>query len=175
MLRNAKTAAHARIFYKPRRNPPAQANIVKASEANKTECDLSLPASRQLSHSVLNEVVCRTALSDSGLEGLDYSLNPYKGCAHGCIYCYAPDITHVERAWGTFVDAKMNVAEVLEQETRTKRRGVVGLGTVTDPYQSLEEKYKLTRKCLEILAKRKWPVCIQTKSALVLRDVDLLK
>ncbi|MDD5503654.1 MAG: radical SAM protein [Candidatus Thermoplasmatota archaeon] len=123
----------------------------------------------------IREIECKTALSHSGLSELDYSLNPYRGCAHACLYCYAPAMTYEERRWGSFVDVKINVAQVLEQETKTKKRGVVGLGTVTDAYQPLEEKYKITRACLEVLAKRHWPVCIQTKSALVLRDIDILQ
>lgn len=123
----------------------------------------------------IREIECRTALSHSGLSDLDYSLNPYRGCAHACIYCYAPAITYEERPWGSFLDVKTNIAEVLAQEIKIKRRGVVGLGTVTDAYQPAEEKYRIARKCLETLAKRSWPVCIQTKSALVLRDADILK
>jgi DNA repair photolyase len=76
--------------------------------------------------------------------------------------------------WGKFVRAKENIAEVLAREVRRKPKGTVGVSTVCDPYQPLEAKLKLTRKCIEVLAKHGFPVSIQTKSSLVLRDVDLI-
>lgn len=117
------------------------------------------------------------ALSRSGLPGLDYALNPYTGCEHSCIYCYAPSTLRYngEEPWGTFVNAKVDIPRVLEREIRPKKRGVVGISTVTDPYQPAEERLKLTRSCLEVLLSKDFPVCIQTKSPLVLRDLDLLK
>ena len=125
----------------------------------------------------LTETTCKTALSRSSLPGLDYSLNPYTGCAHGCIYCYAPATLHYGGAepWGTFVTAKTNIPAVLEKELRKVPRGVVGISTVTDPYQPVEGRLKLTRSCLEVLQAKQFPVCIQTKSALVLRDVDIIR
>ncbi len=124
-----------------------------------------------------NEISCKTALSQSGLPGLDYTLNPYTGCEHSCIYCYAPSTLHYGGAeqWGTFVNAKTDIPRVLEKELRTKKRGIVGISTVTDPYQPLEEKLKLTGNCLQVLQSKGFPVCIQTKSSLVLRDIDILK
>ncbi len=64
---------------------------------------------------------------------------------------------------------------MLERELRGKKRGVVGISTVTDPYQPAEKKFRLTRSCLEVLSSKNFPVCIQTKSSLVLRDLDLIK
>lgn len=122
-------------------------------------------------------VRCRTALSPSRLPGLTYSLNPYFGCEHGCLYCYSGSVFRSEeiaRKWGTFVKAKSNVAEVLERELRAKAKGTIGLSTVTDPYQPVEFKLQLTRSCLEVLAKHDFKVSIQTKSSLVLRDSDLI-
>jgi DNA repair photolyase len=123
------------------------------------------------------ETTCKTALSRSSLSGLDYSLNPYTGCGHGCIYCYAPATLRYSgpEPWGTFVTAKANISAILERELRKMPRGVVGISTVTDPYQPLEGRLKLTRSCLEVLLAKQFPVCIQTKSALVLRDVDLIR
>ena len=92
-------------------------------------------------------VMCKTALSPSRLPGLDYALNPYKGCAHGCVYCYAPYVIKVPVSEWTDVIAKGNIAEVLSKEV--PRPGVVGLGTVTDPYQPLEKELCLTRRCLD--------------------------
>jgi DNA repair photolyase len=123
------------------------------------------------------ETTCKTALSRSSLPGLDYSLNPYTGCGHGCVYCYAPATLRYSgtEPWGTFVTAKTNIPAVLERELRRMPRGVVGISTVTDPYQPAEGKLKLTRSCLEVLLAKQFPVCIQTKSALVVRDIDLIR
>ncbi|WP_424356944.1 SPL family radical SAM protein [Methanocella sp. MCL-LM] len=122
------------------------------------------------------EINCKTALSKSSLPGLDYSLNPYTGCEHACSYCYAPSTLHYggTEPWGSFVQAKINIPVVLEKEARKFQPGTVGISTVTDPYQPLEKKLRLTRSCLEVLLAKNFPVCIQTKSALVLRDLDLI-
>lgn len=122
------------------------------------------------------EVSCKTALSKSSLPGLEYSLNPYSGCEHACIYCYAPSTLHYSGSepWGTFVQAKVNIPVLLEKEVRRLKPGVVGISTVTDPYQPTEKKLRLTRSCLEVLLAKNFPICIQTKSALVVRDIDLI-
>ena len=123
----------------------------------------------------IREVMCKTALSPSRLPGLTYSLNPYKGCQHNCAYCYVPNVLKISRKlWGSFVDIKINIPLVLSKELKKKKPGVVGISTVTDPYQPVENKYKLTRYCLEQLLKHDFPVSIQTKSSLVLRDLDVL-
>jgi DNA repair photolyase len=124
----------------------------------------------------VEEVTCKTALSVSRLPDLDYALNPYTGCRHGCLYCYVPAVMQLDRdRWGTWVQAKTNIPSVLERELRRKARGVVGIATVTDAYQPAEETYRLTRRCLEALATRDWPVDVLTKSTLVTRDIDLLR
>ncbi len=122
----------------------------------------------------VREVACTSALSPSSLPGLDYALNPYRGCSIGCAYCYAPAVLREERPWGRFVDVKRNIPAVLATELKRTPRGVVGLGTVTDGYQPLESRYHLSRYCLEQLARFDFPVSVQTKSSLVLRDMDLL-
>ena len=123
----------------------------------------------------IRQISCKTALSPSKLPGLDYSLNPYKGCEHNCAYCYVPNVLKIKREnWNKFVDIKMNIPLILSNELRRKKRGVVGVSTVTDPYQPIEKKFRLTRYCLEQLLKYDFPVSIQTKSSLVVRDVDLL-
>ncbi len=119
----------------------------------------------------------RQALSKSGLPDLDYSLNPYMGCSHACMYCYARVYTRHELAskrWGEVVVVKVNLIDVLRREVRKLHPGVVGVGTITDPYQPIEEYYKLTRRALRILASAGFQVSIQTKSPLVTRDLDLL-
>jgi DNA repair photolyase len=125
-----------------------------------------------------SSITCRTALSPSKLPGLRYSLNPYVGCEHGCIYCYSRSIfrdREMALNWGRFVRAKRNIAEVLSHELERKPRGVIGLSTITDPYQPIEAKLQLTRRCLEVLSKHAFPVSVQTKSDLVLRDADLME
>src|SRR4030065_901569 len=83
-------------------------------------------------------------------------------------------ISHSE-AWGEFVDIKLNAPTVLAREINKKLKGTVYISSLTDAYQPLERKYELTRKLLEILLKHQFPISIQTKSALVLRDLDLIR
>lgn len=123
----------------------------------------------------VREIKCKTALSNSFLPGLDYSLNPYRGCQHNCTYCYVPNVLRIQRSeWGSFVDVRKNMPTVLSKELKNKKPGVVGISTVTDPYQPLEKQYRLTRYCLEQLLKHDFPVCIQTKSSLIQRDIDII-
>jgi DNA repair photolyase len=77
--------------------------------------------------------------------------------------------------WGAFVDVKINAGELLQKQLQRAKRGTVWISSVCDPYQPLEAKYRLTRQCLAILAEAQFPVNIQTKSTLVLRDVDLFE
>lgn len=124
------------------------------------------------------EVDVGRALSPSGLPDLDYALNPYLGCYHGCLYCYARVYTRhreVAERWGELVAAKRNLVALLVKEVKRIRRGTVGFGTITDPYQPAEALYRLTRSALEVLAVTGLRVSVQTKSSLVLRDLDLLK
>jgi len=125
----------------------------------------------------VKEVECKSVLNKSALA--DYCINPYIGCQHACKYCYAESYTrrfsrHSE-AWGDFVDVKINAPTVLAREVRKKPRGSVYISSLTDAYQPLERKYELTRKLLEILLQHQFPISIQTKSALVLRDLDLIR
>ena len=77
--------------------------------------------------------------------------------------------------WGEFVDVKIIAPDLLQKENTRKKQGRVWVSGVCDPYQPLESKYKLTRQCLEILRQHSWPVTVQTRSPLVLRDIDILK
>ncbi len=123
----------------------------------------------------IQQIKCKTALSSSKLPGLNYSLNPYRGCKHGCLYCYVPNVLKIKREnWGEFVDVKKNIPLVLSREIKNKKCGVVGISTVTDPYQPVENNYKLTRYCLEQLLKYDFPISIQTKSSLLKRDLDIV-
>jgi DNA repair photolyase len=125
------------------------------------------------------EIKVSKALYKSKLPDLDYSVNPYQGCAFGCIYCYARDFTGIQEAavnWGEVVAVKVNFVEVLKKEIlRGARKGVVGVSTITDPYMPIEAKYQLTRGSIELLLKYRFRVSIQTKSPLVLRDYYLLR
>lgn len=122
-------------------------------------------------------VQCKTAASRSRLPGLDWAVNPYRGCAHGCSYCYAQDVTRFElgRPWGQVCEVKANIVDVLKKELSRGARGVYGIGTVTDPYQPVEERHQLTRGCLAVLKQKGASVSVLTKSPLVLRDLDLLR
>lgn len=128
----------------------------------------------------IREISCRTILSKSKLPGCDYTLNPFVGCTHGCVWCYAKFMRrytgHDGEVWGFFVDVKINAPEVLIKDIRRlKGRPTIFLSSVCDPYQPAEAKYKITRRCLEILAPLGLPTSILTQSALVTRDIDLFK
>lgn len=123
-------------------------------------------------------VRCQRALFPSGLPSLRYALNPYQGCEHGCLYCYSPSLLKdraLAQPWGSLVRVKENLPDKLREDLRKKPKGLVGVSTVTDPYQPLEARLELTRRCLELLSAYRFPVSVQTKSPLVLRDLDLLK
>ncbi|MFB0545396.1 MAG: radical SAM protein [Anaerolineae bacterium] len=128
---------------------------------------------------IITEIECKSALTKSGIEGVDYALNPYVGCAHGCLYCYAifmKRFTGHREAWGEFVDVRVNVAQVLARQLCRATPGKVLLGSVTDAYQPLEGRYSLTRACLAALCGYDcFRVCILTKSPLVTRDLDILR
>jgi len=124
---------------------------------------------------MIRETWCKSALTISKLPGIEYSLNPYVGCQHACVYCYVPSVMHLKRdEWGKTVHAKVNIPSVLQKEIKKRSRGIVGISTSTDAYQPAEKRYELTRKCLMVLARHDWPVDILTKSDLVLRDIDIL-
>jgi len=125
------------------------------------------------------EIRTKSALVRSKIPSVDYVINPYLGCGHGCRYCYAVFMMkyshHPQSPWGSFVEAKTNVAEVLNSELhRKKRQGRALLSSVCDPYQPLEQRYHLTRACLEALRKWGWGIDILTRSPLVTRDLDIL-
>lgn len=125
---------------------------------------------------IIREIEARSILSASKI--YPYVINPYVGCQHGCSYCYArymKRFTGHTEPWGTFVDVKINAAGLLQKEIRRKRKATVWVSGACDPYQPLERKYRLTRQCLQILARHDWPVVVQTRSLLVLRDIDILK
>ncbi len=114
--------------------------------------------------------------------GFDRSINPYRGCEHGCIYCFARP-THAFLGLSPGLDfetklfAKTNAGQALERELADPayRVETIAIGTNTDPYQPIERRYRIMRRILEVLSAANHPVGIVTKSALVLRDLDILK
>ena len=114
--------------------------------------------------------------------GFDRSINPYRGCEHGCIYCFARP-THAFLGLSPGLDfetklfAKTNAGAALERELADPayRPRTIAIGTNTDPYQPIERRYRIMRRILEVLSAANHPVGIVTKSALVLRDLDLLR
>lgn len=128
----------------------------------------------------IKTIQCKSLLTKSNLPEVDYCINPYVGCEHACIYCYARFMRrftgHTNEKWGNFVDVKINAPEVLERElSRSPKRGTVLIGSACDAYQPVEKKYKLTQAILKVLLKHDFPVSILTKSDVVIRDIDLLK
>ncbi len=119
--------------------------------------------------------------NDSPDIGFDRSINPYRGCEHGCVYCFArPTHAFLGLSPGLDFESKLFVkpeaAELLEKELSAPGYApkVIAIGTNTDPYQPIERRYKVMRRILEVLDRAGHPVGIVTKSALVLRDLDIL-
>lgn len=130
---------------------------------------------------IIREISCKSALNKTKIPGYDYCMNPYVGCTHGCVYCYASFMcrfTDHRENWGEFLDVKTNFPQVLVKQlgsAKVRLAGKVLLGTVTDAYLPEEARYRITRSSLEIL--QGFPelgVHILTKSILVERDVDIL-
>jgi DNA repair photolyase len=124
---------------------------------------------------------CAIARNDSPDVGFDASVNPYRGCEHGCIYCYArPNHEYLGFSAGldfeTKILVKARAPELLRAELSSPRWSprTILLSGVTDPYQPAERRLQVTRRCLEVLAEFRNPVAITTKSYLVARDADLL-
>ncbi len=107
--------------------------------------------------------------------GVDYNMNLYRGCSHGCIYCDSrSDCYHIENF--DIVKGKENMLHILENELSKKRlKGVIGIGAMSDTYNPMEIKYQQTRGALQLISKYGFGVSIDTKSDLILRDIDLLK
>ncbi|AAT44085.1 SPL family radical SAM protein [Picrophilus oshimae] len=121
------------------------------------------------------EINARSAIGKSKMKELDYTFNPYIGCSHGCLYCYAMDFSpnEVNSDWGNVVFVRKNIIELLKNEVKGLKIGRVGVSSITDPYMPVEAKYMITRSAIEILARNNFYVTIQTKSKLITRDIDL--
>lgn len=119
--------------------------------------------------------------NDSPDISFDRSLNPYRGCEHGCVYCYArPNHAYLGLSPGLDFESKLyaktNAAEVLERElgAPSYQPKVIAIGAGTDAYQPIEKERRITRQVLEVLLKTRHPALVITKSALVMRDIDIL-
>jgi DNA repair photolyase len=127
------------------------------------------------------EIVAKSALNRVQHMGFSWSLNPYQGCFHSCVYCFAR--AHAKLAdrdpgagFSARVGVKVNVAEVLRRELSSPRwkADKVAFGTATDPYQPIEGSRRLTRQCLMALRDYRTPVGLITKGTMILRDIDVL-
>ena len=124
---------------------------------------------------IVKEKQVKDVITKSNLPVSDYSVNPYTGCEHACKYCYAcfmKRFTNHPEDWGEFIDVKF--WQPIKNPDKYNGKELF-IGSVTDPYQPIEEKYKRTRALLEELQGSKAILSIATKSDLVLRDLDLIK
>jgi DNA repair photolyase len=151
----------------------------RALEDDGWESLADLPPFRtEVSYEAAKKIITRNQSPDISF---DRSINPYRGCEHGCVYCFArPTHSYLGLSPGLDFESKLtvkpNAAELLTKELADPKYEVrtMALGTNTDPYQPIEREYRITRSILEVLAKTKHPVGIVTKSALVQRDIDIL-
>lgn len=127
---------------------------------------------------IVKEITVKNIISKSNLPSADYVINPYVGCSHGCIYCYArfmKRFTNHEEPWCKFVDIKLNGAELIPDKLDKYTGKKFFISSVTDPYLHYEKEYKLTRSILEKLLDIDAQIDIQSKSDLITRDIDLFK
>jgi DNA repair photolyase len=138
-------------------------------------------AERRADQARYQEITCRSALNR--VEGMPFAwtLNPYRGCTHGCHYCFARRYhvqfeMNADDEFASVILVKRNFAEVLQRELDrpTWRREQVALGTATDPYQPIEGHYRLTRATIAALARARTPTGLVTKGPMVVRDQDVL-
>src|SRR5690348_11247081 len=130
----------------------------------------------------LREITSQSAINPVRGMPFKWSLNPYRGCVHDCVYCYAR-ATHaffdlgVGASFARVMFVKTNLAGVLKRELARAswRHESIAIGTATDPYQPAEGHYRVTRACLEVLAEAANPCTITTKGTLLVRDLDLMQ
>jgi DNA repair photolyase len=153
-----------------------------ANRIREVGSDLAMPdAAHPADGATYQEVTCRSALNPVKGMPFGWTLNPYRGCTHGCHYCFARRYhTQFELGVGdefsTVILVKRNFVEVLRRELDhpSWKRDYVAFGTATDPYQPIEGRYKLTRRALEVLAAARTPVGLITKGPMAVRDKDVL-
>ena len=160
----AETAMPATSPFAPRSRTPSMPLDSPAAD----------DAHQVLGKPIVREIVCKTILNRSGLS--NYSLNCYTGCTHACAYCYARYMQRFhphDEPWGAFVDVKVNAVEALKRQLRRAEPGTVFVSSACDGWQPIEAQWRLTRRCCELLLERDFRLHVLTKSALVLRDLDL--
>ncbi len=131
----------------------------------------------------VREIEARTILTPQKWGSLqshyEFSLNPYAGCAFGCSYCYVPKFPHARHGyneWGTWVEVKVNAPELIYKERLKVFNNRLFFSSATDPYQYLELKYRLSRRCLtELLKYQPAKIQMHTRSHLILQDLEILK
>lgn len=167
------------LFERP--SPPTTRDIARLVKAGGVA---ALPdAVQRADRATYQEVRCRSALNRAhGMPFFDWTLNPYRGCTHGCHYCFARKYQpHLELdeddQFASVIFVKSNVVTVLEQELAgwSGPPAQIALGTATDPYQPIEGTHALTRGCLDAFRRWPLPLGIVTKGPMVVRDIDLLK
>jgi DNA repair photolyase len=141
-----------------------------------TEADRRADAARY------QEVTCRSALNPVQGMPFKWTLNSYRGCTHGCHYCFARRYhaqfdMNAGDEFASVILVKRNIVDVLRKEIDRPawRRELVAIGTATDPYQPIEGHYRLTRGCLEVLALGRTPIGLVTKGPMIVRDRDALR
>jgi len=125
----------------------------------------------------VNIIKTERILSPTQIPIADFTINPYRGCPFGCIYCYAQVNKTIKRRnekWGTFIDVKINALELLKKELKNKNIKRVLLGSTVECYPPQEKKFCLTQKIIELLNQHNIAVTILTKSFLLRRDLDLI-
>ena len=174
----------------PTRPSEGRGRGARSNRTGRYETDLRERADDGWSDEAPAEAVTRTEVlparrivtyNDSPFVGFDRSINPYRGCEHGCSYCFArPTHAYLGLSPGLDFEARLFVkpdaARLLRRELSAKRYQVrpIAIGTNTDPYQPIERQHRVMREVLEVLAEFRHPVSILTKSDLVLRDLDLI-
>ncbi len=131
----------------------------------------------------IREITAKSILTPQGYgslsESYDFSLNPYSGCAFACSYCYVPKFPngdHSPTEWGQWVKVKVNAPELIRKDRLKVFSSRIFFSSATDPYQYIELKYRLSRRCLEELRLyQPAKITMHTRSHLILRDLDLLK
>ena len=160
--------------------PPTTRDVARL--VKRGGADALTEAERKADEARYQEVRCRSALNPVRGMPFNWTLNPYRGCTHGCHYCFARRY-HVQfeldagDEFASVILVKTNLVEVLRRELQRPswKRELVAVGTATDPYQPIEGHYRLTRGALEALADAATPVGLVTKGPMVVRDLDVLQ
>lgn len=160
-------------------NPPNRFELIRYEPLEDGDVDERSAPSTQFLHDKTESII---ATNDSPDVGFNASINPYRGCEHGCVYCYArPFHEYLGMSAGldfeTKIMVKPNAPQLLRKElsSRKWRPQVLGVCGVTDAYQPLERRLRLTRQCLKVLAEFRNPAWVVTKNRLVTRDIDVLQ